>query len=264
MLVVQPGEHDDRDGGVALGDAVERGDAVGVGQIQVQQHAVRPRPASARARRRPSTAPTPSRCRCRRRRPVPRRAGRRRGRPRPAARTGVASVLRAPTPTVGSGPRSAAMGMHILRTSASNSAHCPCLTVIRQYRGPDRTSDDAAHGLGTRAGRRARRRPWRDRARNSSSLVSWMGRAVTGPLATTANLPVPPTLSWVSARIRRPTDARNDTSVRSMISPGGPLVDQLGQKLLEWWRGGEIDHAVHRQHGDPVPTLDRGRDRIGC
>ncbi len=40
VLVVQPGQHDDRDGGVAFGDAVERVDPVGVGQVQVQQHAI--------------------------------------------------------------------------------------------------------------------------------------------------------------------------------------------------------------------------------
>ena len=57
VLVGEPGEHDDRDVGVALGDVVERGDAVRIGQVQVQQNAVRSRSGPVRVRRRPSTGP---------------------------------------------------------------------------------------------------------------------------------------------------------------------------------------------------------------
>lgn len=42
VLVVQPGQHHDRDGGVELGDAVQRVDPAGVGQVQIQQHAIGP------------------------------------------------------------------------------------------------------------------------------------------------------------------------------------------------------------------------------
>ena len=42
VLVGQSGQHDDRHVGVALRDAVERLDPVGVGKVEVQQHAVRP------------------------------------------------------------------------------------------------------------------------------------------------------------------------------------------------------------------------------
>ena len=41
VLIVEPGQHHDRDAGIALADALECADAAGVGQIQVQQHAVR-------------------------------------------------------------------------------------------------------------------------------------------------------------------------------------------------------------------------------
>ena len=40
VLVVQPGQHHNRDGGIALADALEGVDTVGVGQIQIQQHAI--------------------------------------------------------------------------------------------------------------------------------------------------------------------------------------------------------------------------------
>ncbi len=36
VLVVQSGQHDDRDGGITFSDAVEGVDSVGVGQVQVQ------------------------------------------------------------------------------------------------------------------------------------------------------------------------------------------------------------------------------------
>lgn len=40
ILVVEPGQHDDRHGGVQLGHAVQRVDPAGVGQVQIQQHAI--------------------------------------------------------------------------------------------------------------------------------------------------------------------------------------------------------------------------------
>ena len=42
VLVVQPGEHDDRDGGTEFAQAVQGVDPVRVGQVQVEQYAVRP------------------------------------------------------------------------------------------------------------------------------------------------------------------------------------------------------------------------------
>ncbi len=40
VLIVQSGQHDDRDGRIMFGDAIQRVDSAGVGQVQVQEHAV--------------------------------------------------------------------------------------------------------------------------------------------------------------------------------------------------------------------------------
>ncbi len=42
VLVVQPGQHDYWNGGIAFGDAVQSVHSAGVGQVQVQQHAIGP------------------------------------------------------------------------------------------------------------------------------------------------------------------------------------------------------------------------------
>ena len=42
VLVGQPGQHHDGQRGVALGDAVQRIEAGGIGQVHVQQHTIRP------------------------------------------------------------------------------------------------------------------------------------------------------------------------------------------------------------------------------
>ena len=112
--------------GVGVRDAFERGDPVGVGQVEVQQHAVRAGDATVRVRHRPSTVPTRRRCRRPRRRSALRPAARRRGRPRRAAPTADARPLCGPTPGPAQawvcGSSGARMGDHVLYVTSPGRA----------------------------------------------------------------------------------------------------------------------------------------------